>query len=1267
MSKNLLYGKKWYVSEQQKPKRSVERMFNESDVILKLNEEDTVIEHYDFYDEMRKMFDMNLLKADKFVKSAEKGFLFKIKEVNDFKIIKWECVQKGRSNIKRGALEEEIDDKKGLIKFKNIKFNLFTNSSYYEESTSKNKVLYKSQKDIKADIESLNEKLTKINEDLFSILDSVYYKFSNKTELREYDWAEKVKKFISSQTEDFEIGTKFNQIKSSIRLNEQLLNYVNCREPKRINDLFDEVSRYLDYYFKNDIEFDEDKIIQYIFGISRVYLNLGFKHEIKIGNKDRSIKTYITHDRHTNNKNKDTIKTEVIKYIYDGGENDTNENTLREKVVECYEKILTVEFKENIKKYDSSRKKELIGQYKEHYIQLWTQGELWSGNKLESTNLIDKYVISHVYSFIKNRIIKYLKNPGLSYECIFSNEEKLKEKCFESIKQNLLEYILYHGKIKHNNLKPNSNEFKEFHALEELIIETMLSINDIAFQMMDFNDKGDIFGSKLIHKNFSNKDVKKLPLHLIDFFNENQLNDNQFPFSYIDKTKDKECVNELFIDDFNKLYDLRSKIIHGVNPLNSKEKGNTETNDALATYLNNDYKKVFELHIESLRLDYNLTKKQKNIINDMKDYNTKNINSFVPSSSKIINRMKALLKIEFSLDKNRREELENVGKYLIQYIYTREIKYENSDFYCFYKDTLINNKNNKSGYEILNDKYERACTNESKGKKGSVKRFQDEILKSFILFYEGKYKELLDYTKHDESIDKVVLNDDNGLIAIENDIVRCYTLIGCMVDKKVLNSLLNRVKSTINWLEKLNKKDENLSKIQNNLILINKLSSYKFDIKYKEISELLENYNKYKKISELIKSITKNGVKWQEVIMDENTFEILEYGDRNNKILYIFAKYSVSDYMNKSLDEIKKDLIVKDKDKVNSFCNEIKNIFVEPLEYSANEFESYIKFMHEFSDHENFANLKKDVYYKTDGVTVEFKKSLYKYSLIDKKLRDIIENKIIVEKFNFTDEEYEVYTDGTIEEKIKKVDLYLTELNALHKNVKSKILISEAVKNGTIKIDGYDNFEDFLSDYKYVSKYKMIKAKLDFSNHYYVYEKLKEVNWNYMKFIIRLDRDTHYFIKGINEILELGIEFKMDKSNPNIILENSDVDKEKFKSLREYFQIDELPETYDDNIRNYISHFYIVRTPFKKSIIEIGKKLEDVLAYRKKYQAGVKNSTLNIFKKEINLEYEKIKKYYDFEKIEFKFTTKKITILELEHWNEEIYESINNFLKYRND
>ena len=294
-----------------------------------------------------------------------------------------------------------------------------------------------------------------------------------------------------------------------------------------------------------------------------------------------------------------------------------------------------------------------------------------------------------------------------------------------------------------------------------------------------------------------------------------------------------------------------------------------------------------------------------------------------------------------------------------------------------------------------------------------------------------------------------------------------------------------------------------------------------------------------------------------------------------------------------------------------------------------------------------------------------------------------------------------LFNDDIRKNKIAEIDVILKnlndKLNGYSKEYKEKYIkkLKENQENNdffakNIQNKNYKSFEKFEKDYNKVSEYKKIRDLVEFNYLNKIESYLIDINWKLAIQMARFERDMHYIVNGLRE---LGI-IKLNGYNTGISRaypkrDGSDdfyattayykfFDEESYKKFEKIcykFGIDlsensEINKPENESIRNYISHFYIVRNPFVDySIVEQIDRVSNLLSYSTRYNNSTYASVFEVFKKDVDLDYDKLKtkfKLFDDEKnddikiLEIKnlIESKKVSVLELESYNSNYVKNL---------
>ena len=294
-----------------------------------------------------------------------------------------------------------------------------------------------------------------------------------------------------------------------------------------------------------------------------------------------------------------------------------------------------------------------------------------------------------------------------------------------------------------------------------------------------------------------------------------------------------------------------------------------------------------------------------------------------------------------------------------------------------------------------------------------------------------------------------------------------------------------------------------------------------------------------------------------------------------------------------------------------------------------------------------------------------------------------------------------LFNDDIRKNKIAEIDVILKKLNdklsGYSKEYKEKYIkkLKENQENNdffakNIQNENYSSFREFKKDYNKVSEYKKIRDLVEFNYLNKIESYLIDINWKLAIQMARFERDMHYIVNGLRElgIIKLngyntGISRAYPKRNGTgdfyiTTAYYKFFDEESYKKFEKIcygFGIDlsensEINKPENESIRNYISHFYIVRNPFVDySIAEQIDRVSNLLSYSTRYNNSTYASVFEVFKKDVDLDYDKLKtkfKLFDDEKnddikilkIEDLIESKKVSVLELESYNSNYVKNL---------
>ena len=275
--------------------------------------------------------------------------------------------------------------------------------------------------------------------------------------------------------------------------------------------------------------------------------------------------------------------------------------------------------------------------------------------------------------------------------------------------------------------------------------------------------------------------------------------------------------------------------------------------------------------------------------------------------------------------------------------------------------------------------------------------------------------------------------------------------------------------------------------------------------------------------------------------------------------------------------------------------------------------------------------------------------------------------------------------------KISEIDAILKnlndKLNGYSNDYKAKY-VNKLKENDdffakNIQNENYNSFEEFKEDYNKVSEYKKIRDLVEFNYLNKIESYLIDINWKLAIQMARFERDMHYIVNGLRElgIIKLngyntGISRAYPKRNGSGDFYTTTAyykffDEESYKKFEKIcykFGIDlsensEINKPENESIRNYISHFYIVRNPFVDySIAEQIDRVSNLLSYSTRYNNSTYASVFEVFKKDVDLDYDELKKKFKLignnDILERLMKPKKVSVLELESYNSNYVKNL---------
>ncbi|MCP1226490.1 hypothetical protein [Sebaldella sp. S0638] len=1055
-------------------------------------------------------------------------------------------------------------------------------------------------------------------------------------------------------------------------------------------------------YFKYETELEEKDIVEFLIRELECYDLIKRQEKCSSGNLNNLEKTYILLDRHEKLKEVKIEKNEIVKKLV----SELEENRINYIIKNILSKLqiskLVVDLNEKIEneKLDT----ELYGVYKKHYEECTKDVEF---NKL---SLEEKELYKIIYRYLKGRIEKILqnrdkiKNKELMVEEIF-NKEILLKKIEIRVKQYLLEHILYLGKLKHHNIdEVNTIRFVEEHANEELSLEliTLFSATNVELNRL-LKVKGENESYEKDYDFFSAKpDKGKIKI---------KDTNSVMKFELLKKLKfinsEATETNQEAIDFLKEAYNLRNNILHGKNE---------EIIEDNKKNLSKSYKNINEL-IEELRPSDNEICKSLNLdiifkgnmkINDInaKLFGNNREKIYLPSFSKLVPEIKNIIE---SYDKNGTFNDERIKKivlngaiYVNKILYLKECSNKDGEFIKNLKEELNKDSKEKSKYVSIEELYKKSQISASKGNKKAIYKYQRKIIEIYLKYLKENYVEILDFSKLNLNIEqiendiknrknsenKVLIESIKQKVFPENDFEYIISIFALLNDNIFINKIRNRFFSTDTWLK--NNRYSNIIKILDEVISVNLLRTellnisidieeIKDDVLIEDIENIIPEIREeiLQRTKKDFKTLLGNNVISKEGLSNEDIDKIRNMEDAkinldfvNNEIKVSLKEYgslppngvlsrNASKYYNneiaKKIDQIS--ILTFTKKSIGTISDEkFRNIYWQERKESDESKKIFV--------------YNKNILYL---VTKHNFEKLYK-NFLEEELNNLkLEDTKYLRDLDLRREK-NLKVDNTLKEINEKVRVY-------SKEYKKKFI--ENLKNndeyfGKVVSGRFKNYQEFKEIYDEVSEYKKIRDVVNFNPLNKVYNYLIEINWKLAIQMARVERDLHYIVNGLNELelIELGqkprdgisraypkYKFNKETNKDELRLEechyNFDIDNyNKFEKICGKFGIDlskegELQQEGKGNIRNYISHFYILRKPFVDiSISEAIKKVSELLSYRTRYNNSTYSSVFEVFKKDVELNYDFLKK-----KIELNGKTydevvqrKKISCLELESY-----------------
>ena len=1046
------------------------------------------------------------------------------------------------------------------------------------------------------------------------------------------------------------------------------------------------------------------------------------------------IKSYVSLDKHEKFKrDRENKKDKIVKLFVKNIHNNTMEEKINQILNKFKIKELIEKLKENTenKNFDTEIFGIFKTHYQNIFSSEKFSNK--SDEEKELYKIIYRYLKGRIEKILINEEkIRLKKMEKIEIEKIL-NESILSEKILKRVKQYTLEYIMYLGKLIHNKINMatvNTNDFSRLHAKEELDLElitffasTNMELNKI------FNGKEkvtDFFGSNLNGQKVTLKEkVPSFKLNILkklNFINNENNIDEKLSHFYSFQKEGYLLRNKILHNSYGNIQEtknLEEKYKNVKNLIDELKVSDEEISKSLNLDVIFEGKNNIIIEINKLQ-----TGKYKD---------KKYLPSFSKIVPEIMRKFREINK-DKSFDIESEKIILNAVQYVNKILYEKITSNEENEFIKTLPDKLVKKNNNKENKNSLSieEYYKNAQVSSSKGDKKAIKKYQNKVTNAYLEYLENTFTEVIDFSNFNLNFDeiktkieerkysksKITIDSISTNINITNDIEYIISIFALLNSNTYINKIRNRFFATSVWLEKQNGIKEydyeNIISILDEVLLTNLLRENNvtdiLDLKNAIIdAKIVENDETYIKnyIFESNEEKLKKRLFREEFVDKEDIRKIFE--DKNFKFKNFIKKNEIGNFkinfdvlLNLECNsevEVKK-VIGQNSKKLESFIqntideykSNIRTLFSsEFLEKYKEEIDNLV----ENTESENKNKFEKIYYPK------EHKNELYIYK---KNLFLNIGNPNFDKIYGIISKDIKnanteiLFDDDIRKNKISKIDVILknlnNKLNGYSNDYKEKYVNKLKENNDfftkNIQNENYNSFEEFKEDYNKVSEYKKIRDLVEFNYLNKIESYLIDINWKLAIQMARFERDMHYIVNGLRE---LGI-IKLNGYNTGISRaypkrDGSDdfytttayykfFDEESYKKFEKIcygFGIDlsensEINKPENESIRNYISHFYIVRNPFVDySIAEQIDRVSDLLSYSTRYNNSTYASVFEVFKKDVDLDYDKLKtkfKLFDDEKnndikilkIKDLIESKKVSVLELESYNSNYVKNL---------
>ena len=949
-----------------------------------------------------------------------------------------------------------------------------------------------------------------------------------------------------------------------------------------------------------------------------------------------------------------------------------------------------------------------------------------SDEEKELYKIIYRYLKGRIEKILVNeQKVRLKKMKKIEIEKIL-NESILSEKILKRVKQYTLERIMYLGKLVHNNIDMttvNTNDFSMLHAKEELDLElitffasTNMELNKI-FSRKNINNDGniDFFGGDgeknyILDKKISNSKIEII--RKLDFID----NKNDITNNFIEKfikigTNERNRILHANnkgreIQEAKDNYGKVTKIIEDLK-ISDEEVSKALNLDVVFKDKKNIITKINDIKISEennndIKYLPSFSKVLPEILNLYRN-NPKNEPFDTIETEKIV--LNALIYVNKELYKKLilEDDLEENGS---KNIFLQELKKTLGNI-----DEIDEN--------IIENYYKNAQISASKGNNKAIKKYQKKVIECYIGYLRKNYEELFDFSdfkmniqeikkqikdiNDNKTYERITVKTSDKTIVINDDFEYIISIFALLNSNAVINKIRNRFFATSVWLNTseyqniINILDEiiQLNTLRNECITENwnlnleefiqkmldvekeignfeiKTKKEIFDIHYEEIKNdmiVKINDNKIQKIlNKCLKEIT--GFSSNNEYMFKNlgklTLEERDFILSNKKLI----EKNIDEIIGEKLDAIKEKVLLKkvfNSEFLEKYKEEIDNLVEDTESENKNKFEK----IYYPKEHKNELYIYKKNLFLNIG-NPNFDKI---YGIISKDIKNA--NTEIL------------FDDDIRKNKISKIDAILKnlndKLNGYSNDYKAKY-VNKLKENDdffakNIQNENYSSLGEFEKDYNKVSEYKKIRDLVEFNYLNKIESYLIDINWKLAIQMARFERDMHYIVSGLNYlyIIRLEKDRNQDRSSPYPKYKNGVLDYTKsyynFKDYQEFMDIclkfginlsenSEINKPENESIRNYISHFYIVRNPFADySIAEQIDRVSNLLSYSTRYNNSTYASVFEVFKKDVDLDYDELKKKFKLignnDILERLMKPKKVSVLELESYNSNYVKNL---------